>query len=225
MYYLDDILAWNGRAMATVLSYRHEIHPRSVHVGFVVGKVAPWQDIFRVLPFTPVTTPPMLHTSSSTRLVLQERQMSEPGEHSKMQRFFSEIWDRWSEKYFHCTSYLKWIAQEGICWSLTTQTRVRSWATPREICGGKRGVRTGSSPSNQTVSCHFHFTSVPYPFVRHRICRNPTTDTLNISGGTVDWSNALQAEKSRVIFLTQLSAFFIDLILPVALWPWGGLSL
>jgi len=38
---------------------RHEIHPRSVHVSFVVGKEAPWQDFVRVLLFTPVTTPPV----------------------------------------------------------------------------------------------------------------------------------------------------------------------
>jgi len=43
---------------------RHEIHPGSVHVSFVVGKVARWQDLVRVLLFTPVTSPSMLHTSS-----------------------------------------------------------------------------------------------------------------------------------------------------------------
>ena len=204
---------------------RHEIHPRSVHVSFLVGKEAPWQDFVRLLLFTPVTiTPPMLHTSSSTRYSYTKDKSANHANIPKC-NVFSEFWDRWTEQYFYCTSCLKWTVQAGICRPLTTQTQVPSWAIPCEICGGKRDVRTGSSPSNQTINCQFRFTSVPYQFVRHRVCRNPATDALNNSGDAVSWYNALQAERSRVLFPTRLSEFFIDLILLVALWPWGGLSL
>ena len=44
-------------------------------------------------------------------------------------------------------------------------------------------------------------------------------------GGAVGWGTALQARRSRVWFLMVSLEFFIDIILPAALWPWGWLSL
>jgi len=44
-------------------------------------------------------------------------------------------------------------------------------------------------------------------------------------GGAVGWGTALQARRSRVRFPTVSLEFFIDIILPVALWPWSWLSL
>jgi hypothetical protein len=40
-------------------------------------------------------------------------------------------------------------------------------------------------------------------------------------GGAVGGGTAIQAERSRVQFPMVLSEFFIDVILPAALWPWG----
>ena len=51
---------------------------------------------------------------------------------------------------------------------------------------------------------------------------------LNIKGargGTVGWGTALQAGRSRVRFPMVSLEFFIDIILPATLWPWGWLGL
>ena len=45
------------------------------------------------------------------------------------------------------------------------------------------------------------------------------------AGGAVDWGTALQPGRSRVRFPMVSLEIFIDIILPVALWPWGWLSL
>ena len=45
-----------------------------------------------------------------------------------------------------------------------------------------------------------------------------------VSGDAVGWGTALQAGRSRVRFLMISLEFFIDVILPAELWPWGWLS-
>jgi len=49
--------------------------------------------------------------------------------------------------------------------------------------------------------------------------------TLGARGSAVDWGTALNVGRSRVRFPMVSLEFFIDIILPAALWPWGWLSL
>jgi hypothetical protein len=48
---------------------------------------------------------------------------------------------------------------------------------------------------------------------------------LGARGGAVGKGTALQTGKSQDRFPIVSLEFFIDIILPVALWPWGRLSL
>ena len=45
------------------------------------------------------------------------------------------------------------------------------------------------------------------------------------AGGAVGWDTSQKAGRSRVRFSVVSLEFFIDIILPAALWPWGCLSL
>ena len=44
-------------------------------------------------------------------------------------------------------------------------------------------------------------------------------------GGAVGWGSALRAGRTRVLFSMLSVEFFIDMILPAALWPWDRLRL
>ena len=57
------------------------------------------------------------------------------------------------------------------------------------------------------------------------ITTTTTTTTTGARGGAVGWGTALQVGRSRFRFPMVSLDFFIDIILPATLWPWGRLSL
>ena len=48
---------------------------------------------------------------------------------------------------------------------------------------------------------------------------------FDLRGGAVGWGTALRAGRSRLLLSMVSFQFFIDIILPAALWPWDRLSL
>jgi hypothetical protein len=56
------------------------------------------------------------------------------------------------------------------------------------------------------------------PLVAYLVCKEAR-------GGAVGWGTALQAGRSRIRFPMVSLEFFIDIIRPTALWPWGWLSI
>jgi hypothetical protein len=60
---------------------------------------------------------------------------------------------------------------------------------------------------------------------RNSLLKQGTKQYNGVRGGAVGWGTAVQTGRSRVRFQMESPEFFSDLILPVALWLWGRLSL
>jgi hypothetical protein len=63
-----------------------------------------------------------------------------------------------------------------------------------------------------------------YAYAR-QLYRVESITSQNHPGGAVGWGTALHAGRSRVRFPMVSLEFFIDIMVSVALWPWGRLSL
>jgi len=74
----------------------------------------------------------------------------------------------------------------------------------------------------------FHTLHITYPRVEAFVSYMGEGFDLyseHADGGAVGWGTALQTGRSRVRIRMVSLEFFIDIILPAALWPWGRLSL
>jgi hypothetical protein len=97
----------------------------------------------------------------------------------------------------------KSVVQRGRWWLLLGDKHSATWFM---LCGNWRislllEVIERLKPASYCVSCY------------------------SARGDAVGWGTALQAERSRVRFPMVSLGFFIDIIVSVALWPWGRLSL
>jgi hypothetical protein len=83
------------------------------------------------------------------------------------------------------------------------------------------------------ISLNLIFLDVPsHPVGPHFFSSGNTTGfcdwvqhAVGVYSGTVGWSTALQARRLRVWFPMVSLDFFIDIIIPAALWPWGRVGL
>jgi len=104
----------------------------------------------------------------------------------------------------------------------TAGVRVRSQASSCEICGGQ--ISTGAVFLRVLRFSPF---SICPPMLRSYslIYYRRYKFVAGARDGAVGWRTALQAGRSRVRFPMVSLEFFIDIILPAALWPGGWLSL
>jgi hypothetical protein len=120
----------------------------------------------------------------------------------------------------------------------TSSQNIRSstWAAHLVLCewdAGQitiwlRGYSIFFNPLKATRNCMYippgfchsetYFTPTEHIYVFHVIL-------TGVRGGAVGWGAVLQAERSRVWFPILSLEFFIGIILPAALLPWGWLSL
>ena len=83
-------------------------------------------------------------------------------------------------------------------------------------------------PSQQKTIFHIHTKQLPMLFFFTYLSSATYTCNWNLvgaRGGAVGWGTVLQAGRSWVRLLVVSLEFFIDIILPATLWPWGWLSL
>jgi len=106
---------------------------------------------------------------------------------------------------------------------MPTEVEIRLSLLPCVFTMGNTSLSATKSPSNCiTNSCYIRVCSF---CVRTCIYSYISSIIAGARGGAVGWGTALQVGRPQVRFPMVSLEFFIDIIIPGALWPWGWLSL
>jgi hypothetical protein len=127
----------------------------------------------------------------------------------------------------------------------TLESLVHNWIW--NVTAGRKYYLDPKQPGTQLTHCRYlksdRGKQLVHPgllelscrlFLSSKLQRNNAPSVLNFSlvhknfrahSGAVSWGTALQARRSRFRFPMVSLEFFIGIIPPAALWPWGWLSL
>jgi hypothetical protein len=119
---MDGHVAWLRRLLVVLSQRRPVFSPRSIHVGFVMDKVALGQGFLRVIRFSPVSIIP----PSLSELISGEWTMSVSGSSS-------EMWSHPVNKRLLMDKKRVWLWTVSLCWWIKTVS-VLLLAAPGKLC-------------------------------------------------------------------------------------------
>ena len=112
----------------------------------------------------------------------------------------------------------QWLHERALCYACI--------ACLINVWGWRRAYLTKVFDSEPDEVSFSHYMLLwPSPMGGYLCFENTLPTSSGVRGGVVGWGTALQTGRSRVRFSLVSLEIFIDIILPVALWPWGHLSL
>jgi hypothetical protein len=191
-------------------SYLLEIHPNIIHPS--TPRSPQWSSPLRFPQQGPIHSPLLTHT----------RHMPSPSHSSRFYHPHNIGWGVISND-----------ATCSFCWRMPCIS-VQGQQTALKLCGlwikklnlFHRRKHWTPLPSMYTLT---------YSVLHYLQCTHISKTTLfqieshpvrlfRLRGAAVGWGNVLHAGRSRVRFLMVSLEFFIDIILPAVVWPWGWLS-